>query len=63
MICHKCNEDIGTGEANIPHPIIGSGRYWYFHPGCFAEWNEEQRKEMMRVNNVRHLNDMAGQLH
>lgn len=54
--CHKCTEDIPQGEALIQIPAAGNPyHYFYFHPGCFTEWNDEQQKQETRLNNVRRM--------
>lgn len=60
MICHKCPDPIEMGEAMVQIPTPDTYHWWYFHPGCFTEWNEEQQKQIVRLNNVRRL---AGQVH
>jgi hypothetical protein len=60
MICHKCTEAIEVGEAMTQIPTPSTYHWWFFHPGCFVEWNEEQEKQISRLNNIRQL---AGHIH
>ncbi len=60
MICHKCNENIETGEPMVHEPINGSGHNWFFHPGCYAAYKDERFQSEQRIENVRR---MAGFTH
>lgn len=60
MLCHKCCENIATGEAMTQVPVGLSTHWWYFHPECFATWDEEQQKQEARIRNIAR---MAGHTH
>lgn len=60
MICHKCNEPLEEGDIPEQYPLNGSGRFWYFHRPCKKEWDEEQRQQAQRLNNIARL---AGTVH
>lgn len=54
-ICHKCNEPIGTGDADMPLQFLnggGSQRVWHFHPGCRTQWDAEQARQAKRLENI-----------
>ena len=60
MVCHKCNEPIDVGDAAIPYPLNGSGRYWFFHTECKAAWDNEQERQATRL---RLISQLAGTVH
>ena len=60
MICHRCQESIEVGEPMVHEPINGSGRNWFFHPGCYAAYKEEIQKANQRIENAAR---MARQVH
>lgn len=47
MICHKCKEPIGTGEACITEPLEW-GKYHYYHPGCHCTRQELRQEPITR---------------
>lgn len=60
MRCHHCNEVIEVGEAMKHEPLNGSGRFWFFHPGCHLAWKEQVREQTKRLENIARL---AGTVH
>ena len=52
MMCHKCMEKLTSGEACIPVFLNGSNHVRLYHPGCYAEMKDEQKKAEERLENV-----------